>query len=227
MEDLAREARERPTPRHPGRHRRGADEEPGPHGAHASSTARARRCPPATCPRGGAIRTRRSSPSRSEKSPKPVPVRVSVRGDEGLRDVPALVTARAGGLRRRCGCGRWAACCWTRSSPSTWRASPGARSPCAPGGAVVATAGSAAAAHGGARCSRWARPPRCGSSSAGPPRCEAERGVTRAPSSLLAGVGPGLRGAAGPAGVAPHHPAGGGAHRGRAAAWPRAPWTCR
>lgn len=29
-----------------------------------------------------------------QKSPKPVPVRVSVRGDEGLRDVPALVTAR-------------------------------------------------------------------------------------------------------------------------------------
>jgi two-component system nitrogen regulation sensor histidine kinase NtrY len=29
-----------------------------------------------------------------QKSPKPVPVRVSVRGDEGLQDVPALVTAR-------------------------------------------------------------------------------------------------------------------------------------
>ncbi len=29
-----------------------------------------------------------------QKSPKPVPVRVSVRGAEGLREVPALVTAR-------------------------------------------------------------------------------------------------------------------------------------
>jgi nitrogen fixation/metabolism regulation signal transduction histidine kinase len=29
-----------------------------------------------------------------EKSPKPVPVKVAVRGDEGLREVPALVTAR-------------------------------------------------------------------------------------------------------------------------------------
>ncbi|MBN1208629.1 MAG: HAMP domain-containing protein, partial [Myxococcaceae bacterium] len=93
MEDLAREARERPTRAIQADTAEGLMKSRG-------LTVLTLFDRQGTTLSSGHLPARRGDPDpelfavTQQKSPRPVPVRVSVRGDEGLREVPALVTAR-------------------------------------------------------------------------------------------------------------------------------------